>query len=288
MTQTAAPAPGTFAHANTYTIPAAARPLAALLPARRGRAWTVEHPRSVFRPGAPTAALTDGVRTLYLVENAGRLEVFTAEFDPLPEPPALIVDGTEPDPIAEVAAGVLRSVLPLVDNEIAANIARTHGWMGALTARMDHLREFGYALAAHGITPEPGSVAATAPGLIWTAGGGGTWGLSMRGLQSNLRLNYYGPLSGLYGLLPHLLPPHQGPALPDASSVTTRGLIERFPQLRPAAEAGAAWLPGHPLPGGHIVSLADKGTPVDDATRVAAEFDGIGVDLLIAAAAHLI
>jgi hypothetical protein len=89
-----------------------AAPLAALLPARRGVVWTVGPAPYDIRPNAATSRLTNGRHALFVVEQAGRIEVFADRPDLFPVTPDAVVDATDPAAVVTLAARVLRSVLP--------------------------------------------------------------------------------------------------------------------------------------------------------------------------------
>ncbi|MGW2550044.1 hypothetical protein [Streptomyces sp. NPDC001635] len=273
-----------IAHATT------AAPVAALLPARRRAAWTVE-PAPYWcslRPYAATSRITDGRRALLVVEQAHRIEVYADRPDTFPVVPDAVVDAADPDPVAALAARVLRTVLPALDQEATAELYRTRGRDKALAAQFADLTEVGFALIDHGAALDSVEGAA-GPGLIWTTGQGGAWGLWLYPLNPNLTLTYEGPVSGLYGLLPHLLLPFDGPALPDVTSGFTWHLTDRFPQLR-GVDPDEVEFGNHAEPTGFIALPARSANryPATDEIPVAAEVSHVGADLLLTAVAHLV
>lgn len=95
-----------IAHAQT------AAPLAALLPARRGIAWKVTPAEYGIRANAAMSRITDGFRSLIVVEQAGVIEVYADRPDDFAVTPEVTVDAAGPDPVAALAAHVLRCTLP--------------------------------------------------------------------------------------------------------------------------------------------------------------------------------
>ncbi|MEU6756048.1 hypothetical protein [Streptomyces sp. NPDC046685] len=273
---------------TAVTIPEIAAPLAALLPARRSGPWSVVPAPYSIRPNAATASITDGSRSLIVVEQAGRIEVFADRPEEYPVRPDAVADISEPVPAAALAARLLRRTLPQLDRETAAATARTSGWSRVRHNRLQDLMEVGFNLIDHGASLD--AVEGTSgPGLIWATHSGATWGLALHGLNSSLALRYDGPVSGLYGLLPSLLPPADGRQSADVGSVFTRHLTDRFPQLSPVTDHEVE-LGSYREPTGYV-ALPSTEVPCDQAddwTRVVAEFGCIGADLLLAAATHLI
>jgi hypothetical protein len=272
----------TVSHAET------AAPLAALLPTRRGKAWKVGPAPYGIRPNAPTSRLTDGRRALVLVEQAGRIEVYADRPDDFAVTPAVVVDASGPDAVAELAYGVMRTVLPRLAREAANATLAVHGWDQVVIENTGEMNEVGFALVDHGAHPRV--VARTGGvGLTWTGQSGAEWGLWVLHPSGNLTLSYEGPVSGLYGVLPLLLPPAQGHAPTDAGSAFTRHLSDRFPQLRPV-DAHEVDFGGKGDAQGFI-ALPAKDEPTDypdDSRRVAAEVSRLGVDLLLTAVPHLV
>ncbi|MGW3628028.1 hypothetical protein [Streptomyces sp. NPDC000880] len=270
------------AHAET------AAPLAALLPARRGTEWTVGPAEYGIRSNCATSRITNGRHALVVVEEASRIEVFADRPDDFAVTPDAVVDVTSPDPVAALAAHVLRRVLPMLDSEAATQTAHAKGWEQVLSDKAGDLTEIGFHLVDHGAHPEP-IQRIDGPGIEWTTGNGAEWGLYAFGTAGNLTLTYQGPASGLYGLLPFLLAPADGHAPTDASSGFARHLSARFPQLRPV-DADELEFGNYREPQGWIALPAkDEHTDrADDTTRVAAQVGPIGADLLLTAVPHLI
>ncbi|MFI5990357.1 hypothetical protein ACIBAC_00685 [Streptomyces sp. NPDC051362] len=266
-----------------------AAPLAALLPARRRTAWTVE-PATHYgiRPNAALSRITDGTRTLLIAESAGVVEVFVVQVDVFPAVPAAVVDANGPDPVAALAARILRSVLPDLDKATANATLVAHGWQQAVIDTAQEMNEVAYELIDHGahlvVEPRTDGV-----GIHWQAPStGGEWSLCAVG-NGSVILGYEGPVSGLYGLLTAVLPTAEGRESTDVGSPFTRHLTDRFPQLRPVdsheAEFGAK---GEPH-GFIALPTSDEPTDVmDDSRRVAAQFHLFGADLLLSAVTHLV
>ncbi|MEU2585264.1 hypothetical protein ABZ612_20350 [Streptomyces avermitilis] len=144
-----------------------AAPLAALLPARRGQAWKVGPAPYGISPNAATSSITDGRRALIVVEQAGLIEVYADRPDTFPVIPYATVDTTGPDPVAALAARVLRIVLPALDQEAAAELHYARGRDAAFSARAGDLQEVGFALIDQGAAVDVVEGVA-GPGLMWT------------------------------------------------------------------------------------------------------------------------
>ncbi|MEU1592720.1 hypothetical protein ABZ468_07635 [Streptomyces sp. NPDC005708] len=270
---------------------AAAAPLAALLPARRGVQWSVGPAPYGIRPNAATSRITDGRRALIVVEQGGRTEVYADRPDVFPVIPDASADTSEPDPVAALAARILRTVLPALDQEAAAELAYTRGREKALAARAADLQEVGFALLDHG-APVDVVEGAAGPGLMWTTDQGAAWGLWLYPVTPNLTLTYEGPVSGLYGLLPVLLPPLDGPAasyLPDVTSGFTWHMTTRFPQLR-TVDPDEVEFGRDPEPTGFVAlpARSHRRALLEDSAPVAAEVGSLGADLLLTAVSHLV
>ncbi|CAL9326718.1 hypothetical protein [Streptomyces sp. SudanB91_2054] len=265
-----------------------AAPLAALLPARRGAAWTVGYASYDIRPNAATSRLTNGRHALFVVEQAGRIEVYADRPGLFPVHPDVVVDATDPAPALTLAARVLRSVLPDLDHDRIAETGRTKGWARVLRDRAAELLEVGFALVDHGAhaTPVEGT---SGPGITWTAATGATWGLWVRGQRRGMVLTYEGPVRGLYGFLPVVVTPYEGSAEDHAGSAFTRNLTDRLPQLRPVT-ASEVEFGAHREPSGYILTPAadDPTDRADDGQHVVAEIGGIGADLLLSNVAYLV
>ncbi|MFJ2225618.1 hypothetical protein ACIOFY_36950 [Streptomyces anulatus] len=262
-----------------------AGPLAALLPARRGIAWKVTPAEYGIRANAAMSRITDGFRSLIVVEQAGVVEVYADRPDEFAITPEVAVDASGPDLVAALAAHVLRCTLPMLDTERAAEILRTGGDEQADRDRLDGLTEVGFALIDHGACLAS-TVRLDGDGLEWTTGKGGQWWMQALPPAATLSLGFCGPVSGLYALLPSLLPPADSHVPSDAGSAFTRHLADRFPQLRPLADDEVKF-GGYQQPGGWIATSGDASTAGDD-TPVAAQFTVLGPDLLLAAASHLL
>ncbi|MFE7072621.1 hypothetical protein ACFU96_21320 [Streptomyces sp. NPDC057620] len=271
------------AHAET------ARPLAALLPARQGAAWRVTPSPYVIRPNAATSKVTDGRRSLIVVEQAGRVEVYADRADDFPfaMTPDAVVNAEEPGAVAVLAMAVLRTVLPAIDDETAARTVQQHGALQALTGKSADLAEIGYALLAQGAYPNV-ATRLDGPHLSWAVNGR-EWDVLSYGPSGTFTVTYEGRVSGLYGFLEHVLAPYDGPALPDVSTGFTWHLTERFPQFLAVKGNEVEFRPQHGPSGFVILPSEDESADqVDDTTRVAAQIDRLGADLLLTAAAHLI
>ncbi|MFI1532123.1 hypothetical protein [Streptomyces griseus] len=262
----------------------AAAPLAALLPARRGIAWQVKPAEYGIRPNAAMSCITDGFRSLTVVEQAGVIEVYADRPDDFAVTPEVTVDATGPDPVAALAAHVLRCTLPMLDTERAAEILRTGGDEQAHRERLDALAEVGFDLLDHGACVAS-TVRLDGDGLEWTTGRGGQWWMQALS-PATLSLGFYGPVSGLYGLLPTVLPPADGHTATDAGSAFTRHLTDRFPQLRPLQDDEVRF-GGYRQPSVWIATSGDTSRAGED-TRVAAQFSSLSPDLLLTAASHLL
>jgi hypothetical protein len=272
---------------STVTHASTAAPLAALLPARRGVRWTLGLAPYPIRHNAPTSRLTNGRHALIVVEEAGRIEVFADRPDLFPVTPDVVVDATDPAPALTLAARVLRSVLPQLDAERTQRIGHAEGWARVLSDRAAEVVEIGFALIDHGARPVPAE-GADGPGLTWTTATGGTWGLWLHGENRSMVATYDGPVGGLYGLLPLVLAPYEGPAYDHAGSAFTRNLTDRLPQLRPV-DVDEVQFGAYREPSGWIALPDSVSTGRgDDDQDVTAEFGGLGADLLLSAAAYLV
>ncbi|WP_409473546.1 hypothetical protein [Streptomyces sp. HC307] len=265
-----------------------AAPLAALLPARRGDAWTVGEAPYAIRPHAATSRLTNGRHTLFVVEQADRIAVYADRPGLFPSTPDVVVDATDPAPALTLAARVLRSVLPDLDRDQARKTGRTKGWDQVLSDRAGELVEVGFAVIDHGGHAVPAE-GVNGPGLMWTASTGGTWGLWVYGLNRDVVLTYEGPVSGLYGFLPAVTTPYAGHAEDHAGSAFTRNLTDRLPQLRPVDDSEVQFGARREPSGWIALPAADEPTdPADDDQRVVAEISSLGVDLLLTTVAYLV
>ncbi|MEE1764473.1 hypothetical protein [Streptomyces sp. SP18BB07] len=265
-----------------------AAPLAALLPARRGKAWTVGPAPYGIRNNVATSRITDGRRALIVVEQAGRVEVYADRPDTFPVHPDAVADSTDPASVATLAARALRWILPLLDAEAAHAVNAEQGWRQVLHHKGTALTEFGFHLIDHGAHPQDAE-RTDGPGLAWTTDSGAEWGVWANGVGGNFALTFEGPLSGLYAALPVLLPPLGAHTPTDAGSAFTRHLTDRFPQLRPI-DADEVDFGGHQDLHGWIAlpSRAEPTDPVSDATRVCAQVGPVGIDLLLAASTHMV
>ncbi|MFD7501571.1 hypothetical protein [Streptomyces sp. NPDC059850] len=271
-----------------------AAPLAALLPARRGKAWTVGPAPYGIRNNAATSRITDGRRSLIVVEEGNRVELYADRPDLFPVTPDAVADSTDPASVATLAARALRWVLPGLDAD--ATHAAAHDtahddmqpWQRITHHKGTELAEFGFHLIDHGANPQA-IERADGPGLAWTADSGAEWGVWAYGCAGNFHLTYEGFVSGLYGALPVLLPPLGAHTSTDAGSAFTRHLTDRFPQLRPV-DADEVEFGGYQDLHGWIAlpSRAELGGPVHDGTRVCAKVGPVGIDFLLSASAHLV
>jgi hypothetical protein len=279
------------------TAPAAAELLAARLPARRKRSWTVTTAHHGVRPGAPCARLTDGVRVLLVVQaDATRLEVFAQRPGLYPYSPDIVADTAAPGAVGTLTGQLLRSVLPQVDAEIdhaTADVDRS--FRQVHRRRTEDLTELRDVLIGHGALPQTLDTGYGTPGVIWQAKQSGTWAVLTQGQNAHLTTRYDGPVSGLYAVLPLLLAPDA--AVPtDAGTAFTRDLTNRFPQLRAIAPsevelpgycAPAGGRPGRREPSGFVLLVdAAAANEADARARVFAEFH-IGMDLVLYLTNHL-
>ncbi|MGW0033027.1 hypothetical protein ACWDXD_24825 [Streptomyces sp. NPDC003314] len=275
-----------MATAIVTTAPTAGQ-LAELLPARRGAAWEVGPLPQLVGTHPGMTCLSQGGRALNVVEGEGRIAVYADRPGAFVDTPDAVVTATGPDAAAVLAGLVLRVVLPRLEREAARDMKALHGDAQVVIDAAQGMTEVGFALIEHGAhldpVPRPGGA-----GLVWHLTSGAQWGVWALPGNGNLSLSYEGPVSGLYGLLPVLLPPAEGYEPTDAGSAFTRLLTDRFPQLRQ--------LDDHEVefgrmdePGGWIASpRTDPQDCADDARRVFAEFSLLGVDLLLSAVPHLV
>ncbi|WP_331762484.1 hypothetical protein OG612_45510 (plasmid) [Streptomyces sp. NBC_01527] len=277
----------------TQTVSGVAKQVAALLPSRRNRPWTVTPQQGSLSWGSDCVRLSDGARGVLVAQiDTARLGVFAEHPDEYTSEPDVVADIRDPDVAGSIAALLLRSILPRRDREadrVTGHAPDTSGWDQVLTRRMGDLMEVGFQIIDHGSHPQACEVAYAAPGLTWTTGQGGTWGLWLQGRSAHLDVCYDGPVSGLYGVLPSLLPPAEGRISANVGSVFTRHLTDRFPQLLPIGPDEVN-LPGRREPSGFI-ALPEKTVPTDHTdhhTAVIGEFRSVGADLLLAAAPHLV
>ncbi|MEU5748165.1 hypothetical protein ABZ804_21835 [Streptomyces sp. NPDC047726] len=263
-----------------------AEPLAALLPVRRREPWTVGPAPYGIRANAAMSRITNGDRSLIVVEQAGIVEVY-AERDDFPVYPEIAVNATDPDPVAALAAFVLRSVLPALDHARANATIHAYGWQQVIVDMASELNEVAYSLIDHGAHPEVvQQVAGVA--IQWKASSGAVWTLGALSPTGTLDLTYSGPLDGLYGALPVLLPAAEGCAPSDAGRAFTRYLCGRFAQFRPVTDWEVEFGTRKDISG--LVSLPNaQASPdeVDDSTHVVASFSRLGADLLLTAVSHL-
>lgn len=295
-----------------------AAPLADLLPNRRGRKpWTVGPAPYGIRNHAATSRISDGRRALIVVEEGNRVELYAERPGLFPVTPDAVVESTDLASVATLAARALRWILPQLDADATRAMAREvstgdglQSWQYVMRAKGAALVELGFDLIDHGAHPvpadRPDGMARKAdgseewghplamerpdgPGLAWTAASGGEWGVWSYGVGGTFTLTYEGPLRGLYGALPVLLPPLGAHTSTDAGSGFTRHLTDRFPQIRPIDADEVQFGGLHDMSGWiALPSRAEPGDPADDDTRVCAEFASVGVDFLLAVAAHLV
>ncbi|MFD9395009.1 hypothetical protein ACFWBB_31055 [Streptomyces sp. NPDC060000] len=264
-----------------------AAPLAALLPARRGKAWTVGPAPYGMRNHAATARITDGRRSLLVVEEGNRVELYAERPGLFPVTPDAVVDSTDLASVAVLASRAVRWILADLDAETIRTTEAEKGWRNVLHYKGTALTEFGFHLIDQGMYPRSAE-RPDGPGVEWTSASGAEWAVWSHGVGANYSLTYEGPVSGLYGALPVLLPPMDGHVSTDAGSPFTRHLTDRFPQLRPV-DADEVEFGGYRDLHGWIAlpSRAEIGDPIDDGTRVCAQVGPVGIDFLLAAAAHL-
>lgn len=271
----------------THTTTAA--PLAALLPSRRGVAWTVEPAPQLIRAGAAMSRLVQGGRALDVVELDGRIEVWADRPGMAPFSPDAVITETGPDPVAELATLVLRVVLPRLEREAARVTQDAHGREQVIIDRVQDLNEVGFSLIDHGIRVDPVGAANGGIGIEWKAANAAEWGLWVFPGSESFSLSYDGPVSGLYGVLPLVLPPVDDREPDTLGSAFTRHLTGRFPQLRPL-NADEVDFGRHEYPLGYIALPAkDELTDyADDSRRVVADIGRLGADLLLTAVPHLV
>ncbi|MFE0063080.1 hypothetical protein [Streptomyces sp. NPDC059003] len=279
----------------------AAAPLAALLPTRQGKPWTVGPAPYGIRNNAATSRITDGRRALIVVEDAGRVELFADRPDRpdrpdrFPVTPDAVVDSTDPVSVAALAARALRWILPRLDADAAQDMARKavpneQPWQWVMRHKGAALTEVGFALVQHGTHPVARERLG-GPGLTWTADSGAEceWGVWAYGAAGNFHLTYDGPVSGLYGALPVLLPPLDERVCTKARSAFAQYLTDRFPQLHPANDGEVEFGGRQDLSGWvALPSRTELRGPVHDGTPVCAQVGSVGVDFLLAIAPHLI
>ncbi|MFK0159060.1 hypothetical protein ACIQVK_44200 [Streptomyces sp. NPDC090493] len=266
-----------------------AAPLAALLPARRGKAWKIgAAPLYGPRNHAATSRITDGRRSLLVVEEGNRVELYGERPGLAPYTPDVVADSTDPASVAVLATRAMRWLLADMDAETLRATESEKGWRQVLHAKGTALTEFGFHLIDQGASPRSAE-RPDGPGIEWTAASGAEWAVWSYGLGPNYTLTYEGPMSGLYGALPVLLPPMDGHTSTDAGSAFTRHLTDQFPQLRPV-DADEVEFGGYRDLHGWIAlpSRAELGDPINDGTRVCAQVGPVGIDFLLAAAAHLV
>ncbi|MFE1206397.1 hypothetical protein ACFW5V_32440 [Streptomyces sp. NPDC058762] len=263
--------------------------LAGILPTRRGEAWEVGPAPQLIRAGAAMSRLTQAGRALDVVEQAGRVEVYADRPDRFPVAPDAVITETGPDPVAALAALVLRIVLPRLEREAARDTVAAHGREQLLIDGAQHLNEVGFALIDHGAHVDPVTREDGGVGIEWTADNGAEWGLWALPANVNLTLAYDGPVSGLYALLPVLLPNPEGYEPSDAGSAFTRHLTDRFPQMRPLSDDEVVF--GRRDDASGYIALPAKDEPTDyadDDRQVVAHLSSLGADLLLTAVQHLV
>ncbi|MEU2969020.1 hypothetical protein ABZ687_29085 [Streptomyces ardesiacus] len=266
-----------------------AAPLAALLPARRGVAWKVGPAPQLIRAGAAMSRLTQNGRALDVVELNGRVEVYADRADRFPVAPDAVITETGPDPVAALRALVLRVILPRLEREAARDTVVAHGREQLIIDGAQHLNEVGFALIDHGAHVDPVTREDGGVGIEWTADNGAEWGLWALPANGNLTLTYDGPVDGLYGLLPLLLPSTEGHEPSDTGSAFTRHLTDRFPQLRPLSDDEVVF--GRRDDASGYIALPAKDEPTnyaDDDRRIVAHLSSLGADLLLTAVPHMV
>ncbi|WP_180989933.1 hypothetical protein, partial [Streptomyces cahuitamycinicus] len=255
---------------------------------RKGVAWQVAPAPQCIRANAATSRLVQGERALDVVELDGRIEVYADRSRALADAPDAVITETGPDPVAELAGRLLRVVLPRLDREAASATLHAHGREQIIIDGAQHLNEVGFSLIDHGAHVDPVRHS-LGVGITWTASNGAEWGVWVINETGTLGVTYEGPVGGLYGLLPVMLPTADGREPADVGSAFTRHLTDNFPQLRPL-NADEVEFGGHEQPGGWI-ALPAKDEPTDhadDSRLVVAEFCNLGADLLLSAVSHLV
>ncbi|MEU5137754.1 hypothetical protein [Streptomyces californicus] len=264
---------------------AAAVSLTHLLPARRGIDWQVKSTKYRTLTNTCTSHITDGFRSLIIIERAGTIEVHTDRWHDRAGTPQITVDTTGSDPVAALAAHVLRCTLPLLDKDRATETLRTAGPEQALADRVEALAEVGFALIDAGAHPTS-TIRPHGEGLEWASSKGGQWWMQAIHPLAALNLDYHGPINGLYALLPAFLPPADGHTPTETGTAFTRHLTHRFPQLRPLNDDKVKF-DGCQQPHGWIATSTDTSTAEDD-TPVSAQFSDVGPDLLLTVVSHLL
>ncbi|MFJ1552776.1 hypothetical protein [Streptomyces mirabilis] len=216
------------------------------------------------------------------------MELYADRPDTFPITPDAVADSTDPASVATLAARALRWILPNLDTEATRATAAERGWRQVIHDKGTDLTEFGFHLLDHGVNPQSAERVDGA-GLGWATGSDTEWCVWANGTGVGFSLTYEGPLSGLYGALPVLLPPLGPHTSTDAGSAFTRHLTNRFPQLRPV-DADEVEFGGFPDMHGWIAlpSRAELGDTVHDGTRVCAQVGPVGIDFLLAASVHLV
>jgi len=264
-----------------------AEPLAARLPTRRGIAWKVSPAPYGIRPNAAMSRITNGRRSLIIVEQAGLVELYADRPGDFPVRPEIRVSFAGQSTVDALASHALRSTLPVLDAEIVHETIRTRGTRHVLVHRAGELTEVGFGLVDWGVAPSV-TLGVNGPSLNWRNGHGGVWRLELLGENRDMSLSYDGPVSGLLPWLIVLFEAGHGHDPASGGSVFTRYLTDQFPQLR-ATDADEIHFGGYRAPVGFI-ALPDKAVPTDQAdesTQVVATFGSLGADLLLASGAHL-
>ncbi|OEJ21050.1 hypothetical protein [Streptomyces subrutilus] len=262
--------------------------LAAALPARGGNPWTVQ-PYRAWWTIEPAVRLVQGLRALVVVAD-GPWDTEVAWQLPGREPtgPDLRVGSHE---AARIARGVLRLVLPVLDDEAAT---RSRPGAPLVMGRLDALNEIGTAIRGRGLaTHNHVGLHANSSVLAWGTPSGLRYAVTMHGSNPVCDLSVTGPVRAVERVLPGFLP------LP--SSRTPRhpmrhikGRLARRLAAHLVHFTGVDQLDDEGLaigtatgPYGYVSPALDPVARVRDSTPAAVELHAVGVDLLLSLAAEL-
>ncbi|MET8717411.1 hypothetical protein ABZV52_30045 [Streptomyces sp. NPDC004735] len=258
--------------------------VAALLPVRAGRAWTVE-PYAAWWTTKPAARLVQGDRALILALYPWHTDIGWQLPDREPYQADLRCTRMAPELIT---MEVLRLVLPVLDDEAAR--ARKDG--PRVMGRLELLNEIGSAMRAQGAaTYNRVGLLANTSTLAWGSGEL-RYSVTMHGTNPVCDVQIQGPVRTVERVLAHFLqkPAGEQPqAVPGVRGRLQRRLaayLARYVAVEQTEQGGLAF-GARPGPYGYAAPAFDPAARAHDTAPVSVDLHGVGVDLLVAVAPHI-
>lgn len=266
-----------------------AEELAAALPVRGGMRWVVE-PYAAWWTVEPTARLVQGDRALIVVAD-GPWDAAVAWQLPGREPtgPDLRVGRLDAAPVARE---VLRLVLPVLDDELAA---RASASAPRVLGRLEALNEIGHAMRQRGMVTHNHAVGLypNSSVLAWSSPAGVRFAVTLHGTNPVCDVAMSGPVRAVERVLPYFLPvpAAETPRFPlrDVRGRLARRMAAHLVQFTAVEqlEDGGLAVGGAHGPYGYVAPALDATARVRDSSPAGVELHGVGVDLLLSLADRL-